>query len=230
MLTLVFDTCMGRCSVALGDRERCLASKTVDMPRGQAEALIPMIADVLAQAGKSFKDLGSLAVTTGPGSFTGVRIGVAAAKALSLAHDLPVIPLTTLEVVAQQAALALGDQDKIAVLQDARRGEVYGQYFKLGGQRATQLSDAFIMPLIEAQSLFAQEDFPLCGSGAALVNEGLSCKDVENELSADALLMLCREQRPELSHEEVQPLYLRPPDAKLPKLSPIAALRQKLLS
>jgi len=221
---------MGRCSVALGDDERCLGSKTVDMPRGQAEALIPMVAGVLAQAGKSFQDLSALAVTTGPGSFTGVRIGVAAAKALSLAHDLPVITLTTLEVVAQQAALALPDRDKIAVFQDARRGEVYGQYFKLNAQRATQINDAFIMPLTEARALFARENIPLCGSGAALVNESLSCTDIENELSADALLMLCREQRPRLSHEEVQPLYLRPPDAKLPKLSPIAALRQKLLS
>lgn len=229
MLTLVFDTCMGRCTVALGDGAQLLASKQVDMPRGQAEALLPLVSEVLAEADSSVEALDILGVTTGPGSFTGVRIGVAAAKALSLAHDIPIRAMTTLEVVAQQAAEVIGAQDKIAVLQDARRGEVYGQYFQLDGEYAHELGAPFIMGLDEIQAQFMQSDMPLCGSGAKLVNEGLVRTDVDNELLAQALLTVCGRDRPLLKHGQLQPLYLRPPDAKLPKLSPIAALRQKIL-
>lgn len=222
MLTLVFDTCMGRCSAAVGNAGRILATRSDAMPRGQAEVLMPMIADVLAEAQLGIKDIKRLGVTVGPGSFTGVRIGVAAAKALALAHDLPILALTTLEAVALQV-----DADEFLIAQDARRSEVYIQHFKQG----KAISDPQLMSLEDARELAAKTDLPIGGTGASLI-----CDEAQNILQNDAevrpesLLRLCQDGRPTQRHDQLQPLYLRPPDAKLPKLSPIAALRQKLVS
>ncbi|MGD8325812.1 MAG: tRNA (adenosine(37)-N6)-threonylcarbamoyltransferase complex dimerization subunit type 1 TsaB [Sphingomonadales bacterium] len=222
MLTLAFDTCMGRCSVAVGDVGRCFASRSDTMPRGQAEVLMPMIADVLAEAQLDISDIKRIGVTVGPGSFTGVRIGVAAAKALALVHDLPIVALTTLEAVALQA-----DVNECIIAQNARRSEVYVQHF--AKQKA--MNEPQLMSLEEARQMAIQSALPIGGTAAALI-----CEDAQLLLQSDAevqpesLLRLCEDGRPALRHDQLQPLYLRPPDAKLPKLSPIAALRQKLVS
>lgn len=100
MLVLGLDTSLDACSVALARDGITLAHLRENMARGQAERLAPMTKDVMRQAGVAFADLDRVAVTTGPGSFTGVRVGLSFARALALAVDRPCIGVSTLEALA----------------------------------------------------------------------------------------------------------------------------------
>src|SRR5262245_22034221 len=104
MMILAFDTAVGACSVAVWRDGETLAMSRQPMERGQAEHLVPAIADAMSAAGAGFEHLDRIAVTIGPGSFTGVRVALATARGLALAHKIPVIGVTTGEVLAAEAA------------------------------------------------------------------------------------------------------------------------------
>ncbi|AZB64420.1 tRNA (adenosine(37)-N6)-threonylcarbamoyltransferase complex dimerization subunit type 1 TsaB [Cereibacter sphaeroides] len=116
---LAFDTSAAHCAAALLSGDRLLALRTEPMEKGQAERLMPLLKEVLAEGSLGWADLDALAVGTGPGNFTGVRIAVAAARGLALALGKPAVGVQRFE------ALALGLPAPVAVLEDARRGEVY---------------------------------------------------------------------------------------------------------
>jgi tRNA threonylcarbamoyladenosine biosynthesis protein TsaB len=103
MLVLALDTALSACSVALVEGGQTLVSRVEPMARGQAERLAPMVNQVMVGAGLSFKSLDRIAVTRGPGAFTGLRIGLAFARGLALALDKPCVGLSTLEVLAAAA-------------------------------------------------------------------------------------------------------------------------------
>jgi tRNA threonylcarbamoyl adenosine modification protein YeaZ len=105
------------------------------MEKGQAERLVPLLQDVLAQGGIDWHDLRALAVGTGPGNFTGVRIAVATARGLALGLGIPAVGVTRLE------ALAHGLPRPVLVIEDARRGEVYVQLFTSAGAGPAHLAD-----------------------------------------------------------------------------------------
>lgn len=120
MLVLGLDTATAACTVALVDGERPLASATVVHERAHSARLMPLVEWAFAEAGRHRRDLQGVAVGTGPGSFTGLRIGLATAKALALALGLPCAPVPT------PAAIAYGlGPGLVAVVTDARRGAVY---------------------------------------------------------------------------------------------------------
>src|SRR5262245_58363004 len=134
MDVLAFDTCMAACSAAFlrsgkdGDR----FSRFARMERGHSEALFPMIKAVMDDALVTFAELGTIAVTRGPGSFTGVRAGIAAARGLALATGAAIVTATSLEVMALGCLDQLGQKGRAAgflVAHDARRGELYVQSF-----------------------------------------------------------------------------------------------------
>ena len=129
MKCLVLDTALSACSAALVDGDTVRSNRFEAMQKGHAEALLPMIDEVLAEAGCSYKDLDRLAVTVGPGAFTGLRIGLSTARGLAVALDLPLAGVTTLEALAVAAANAEPSDQDIAVAIDARRGQVYFQIF-----------------------------------------------------------------------------------------------------
>ena len=135
MNVLAFDTCLGAVSAAVrwkgASGEWQVASRFEARAGGHAERLMPMIAEVMEEAGLAFADLGRIAVTVGPGTFTGVRGGVAAARGLALASGLPVVTATSLAVMAHGAREQLQgrDADLLAVAVDARRGMVYLEIF-----------------------------------------------------------------------------------------------------
>ncbi|MFQ6775312.1 tRNA (adenosine(37)-N6)-threonylcarbamoyltransferase complex dimerization subunit type 1 TsaB [Cereibacter sphaeroides] len=116
---LAFDTSAAHCAAALLSGDRLLALRTEPMEKGQAERLMPLLKEVLAEGSLGWADLDALAVGTGPGNFTGVRIAVAAARGLALALGKPALGVSRFE------ALVLGLPAPVAVLEDARRGEVY---------------------------------------------------------------------------------------------------------
>lgn len=128
-LLLALDCAAGACSVAVVDGADTLAFEHSAMDRGHAEALMPMVARAMAAAGIAFDALDAVAATVGPGSFTGVRIGLAAARGVALASGLPTVPVTTMEAVAEAAGP--GDAPLLVAL-DAKRRDIYGQWFGPG--------------------------------------------------------------------------------------------------
>ena len=128
MNLLAFDTALGRGSVAVVVDGRVAAQRIEHEPRALAERLVPMIEETLEAAGESYQSMDRLAVTVGPGTFTGTRIGVATARGLGLATGLPVIGISTLEALAA-AVDAVDVGASIAAAIDARRGQVYLQIF-----------------------------------------------------------------------------------------------------
>ena len=134
MIVLGLDTCLNACSVAVLDDERVVASAREVMARGHQEQLAPMAQAVMARAGLAFADLDRIAATVGPGSFTGLRVGVAFAKGLALALGKPTVGIGTLEALAAQAP------GLVFPAIDARRGQLYLQAFEDG--RALMAPDA----------------------------------------------------------------------------------------
>lgn len=118
-LILGFDTSAAHCAAALLSGDRVVAAVEEPMATGQAERLMPLLEDVLAQGGAGWQDLSLIAVGTGPGNFTGVRIAVAAARGLALGLGIPAVGITRFQ------ALSLGLPLPLTVVEDARRGEVY---------------------------------------------------------------------------------------------------------
>jgi tRNA threonylcarbamoyladenosine biosynthesis protein TsaB len=148
MRVLAIDTALAACSAAVLDTEHggILASDSLPMTRGHAEALMPLIHHVMQHAQMAFADLDRVAVTTGPGSFTGLRVGVSAARGIALAADKPAVGVSTLTAYA---APLLADDDSTPVIAaiDARHDHVYLQVFGVGGRvliapRLAPMSDA----------------------------------------------------------------------------------------
>lgn len=222
MIILALDTCMAACSTAvlrLDQGERYMAQRFEPMERGHAEALFPMIEAVMAEAGVAFADIGRIAVTVGPGTFTGVRAGIAAARGIALAAKLPVVGAGSLEVMAAGALRQIG-ADAMAsgfmVAHDARRDEVYVQHFD---PAARALSPATILNIAEAGQNFPQEINAIAGSGASAIAAQLSAQNrsvraiLPGLLPDAADLAVIALNLPHCEQPPV-PLYLRAPDAK----------------
>jgi tRNA threonylcarbamoyladenosine biosynthesis protein TsaB len=126
---LAFDAAAAACSAAVWRAGALRARRFAAMQRGQAEALMPMIQAVMAEGCPSgFEGLDAVAVTVGPGSFTGLRIALSAARGLRLARGVPIIGITSLSAVAAQLSGTLGDERVLAAL-DSKRAQVYAQLF-----------------------------------------------------------------------------------------------------
>jgi tRNA threonylcarbamoyladenosine biosynthesis protein TsaB len=131
MTLLALDSACAACSVALWRDGEIRAHRFEQMPRGHAEALMPMVVATLGDAGTGFGDLESIAVTVGPGSFTGIRTGLAAARGLALARAVPVVGFTTLETVAFAAAAtaAADTYEALVIALETGRSDLYVQCF-----------------------------------------------------------------------------------------------------
>jgi len=224
MNILAFDSSLGALSAAVrwrgADGGWLLRDAHEVRERGHAERLMPMISKLMGEAGLSFSELDRIAVTIGPGSFTGVRVGVAAARALALATGAPTVAASSLAVMAHQSGEELAARRRgrvLAVALDARRGSVYLQLFPCGHDAAgpPQLVSASTAAL-----LIGRAPTIIIGSGAMLVGQALTACGGEAETrlldllpSARALAVLASELAP--THP-LRPLYLKPPDVKPP--------------
>ena len=216
MRVLAIDTALGACSAAVLDTERGgLTEESVPMERGHAEALMPLIARVMAQAKMQFADLERIAVTTGPGSFTGLRVGISAARGISLASKKPAIGLTTLSAYAAPY-IHQDDSMPVTVAVDARHDHVYLQIFGPGGRVLVQPR---ISSLREAARLSANGPARLVGNGAAMVASAWPANEAPPQLvEVQAAPDIKWVARIGVASSETQgpprPLYLRQPDAQ----------------
>jgi tRNA threonylcarbamoyladenosine biosynthesis protein TsaB len=208
MIVLGLDTCLSSCSVAVLEGERVLGAAREVMARGHQERLAPMARDVMAAAGLAFDRLDRIAVTVGPGSFTGLRVGIAFAKGLSLALDIPAVGIGTLEALAAEA------DGLVFPAIDARRGQLYLQAFDDG--RPLMAPDALTAEVASARlvELSQGRPFTLVGSGAPLLSGLVPSANIVEAEGADArqVARLASTRQP----GPLKPLYLRAPDAKLP--------------
>jgi tRNA threonylcarbamoyladenosine biosynthesis protein TsaB len=209
MRILAVDTALGGCSVALLEDDRVLAHIFEAMDRGHAERLAPMVDE--ATRGYSFADLTNLAVTSGPGTFTGQRVGLAFMRGLRIALKKPLTGVTTLDAIATAAMDEIG-QTKAAAIHDAHRGEAY--LLLKDGERVVQ--QPVVLPFGDAVERI--RDFGPCalaGSGAPAAHETL-----DFTLSAvrqpDALWVARLARTMPAPDFAPGPIYLRAPDAKLP--------------
>lgn len=126
MLVLGIDTATSTASVGLADGDRVIAERSLGMTRNHAVSLLPLIDATLHEGGVALLDLDAVAVSIGPGSFTGLRVGLSVAKGLVLVRGMAIAGVPTLEVLAQTAA---ADGGSVCAVLDARRGEVYTAAF-----------------------------------------------------------------------------------------------------
>jgi tRNA threonylcarbamoyl adenosine modification protein YeaZ len=220
MNILALDTSMGACSAAVLRNDgaaRHLVVREAPMARGHAEALMPMVAEVKKEAGLDFAALDLIAATVGPGSFTGVRIAIAAARGLALVTPAKLYGTDSLTVMARLArATEAAGRAPFAVAVDARRAMLYlGLYDKEG----RKLEGPLLIAPDDAVALLPSDLNSVLGSGATLLTEAgarrgrkLQAALPELQPSAAALAEIAFE-----SGETVpmlRPLYLRPPDAR----------------
>jgi tRNA threonylcarbamoyladenosine biosynthesis protein TsaB len=216
MRVLAIDTALAACAAAVLDTGRAaiLASETLALTRGHAEALMPLIARVMDQAEVEFRDLDRIAVTVGPGSFTGLRVGISAARGIALASGKPAIGLSTLAGLA--APYIAGDDSlSVAAAIDARHGNVYLQVF---GPSGRTLVPPRIAPLREALMAAMTGPTRLVGSGApaiaALWPKAEPPPKVVEARDAPLIDWIARlGAAAALGHGPPKPLYLRAPDA-----------------
>ena len=208
MIILALDTCLNACSAAVLDGSRVLAWRSEVMARGHQERLAPLVREVMAEAHLPFERLQRVGATVGPGSFTGLRVGVAFAKGLASALRIPAVGVGVLE------ALAEGCNGLGAAIVDARRDQVYLQVF----DGVAPLMAPEVLPVAVAVARLAHlatgRSLTLMGSGAPLFSDafptGTVCVPEGCDTRAVARLAAARPAAP------IRPLYLRAPDAKLP--------------
>ena len=225
MKILALDTATSACSVALWRDARVLARRFSEMERGHSESLMPMVNEVMAgevMAGNRFSDLDLLAVTTGPGAFTGLRIGLAAARGMALAANLPCLGITTLEAVAHGTDERERSDIPLLVAMDTKRADLYAQVFS---PALDPLHPPQALPPSDLAGLIPSKRALITGDAADRAAAALAESGIETVISAapgtpDAATVAAiaaARWRPGAAIDPPAPLYLRPPDATVPR-------------
>jgi tRNA threonylcarbamoyladenosine biosynthesis protein TsaB len=227
MRVLAIDTALEACAAAVLDTARgeVVARETKHMARGHAEALMPLVERVVERSGFGFSDLSRIAVTVGPGSFTGLRVGIAAARGLALATGKPAIGLTTLAAFAAPL-IAEDDTSPVVAAVDARHDHVYLQIIGPGGRtlmspKVSSLRDAL-------RACITSRGVPrLVGNAAALLAANWPARErepasVHQQAAPDIDWVAQLGAAAPESAGRPRPLYLRAPDAQPQDASQIA--------
>ncbi|MGR0305841.1 tRNA (adenosine(37)-N6)-threonylcarbamoyltransferase complex dimerization subunit type 1 TsaB [Acinetobacter beijerinckii] len=213
MKLLALETANEQCSVSLIDEVQELFFQLDARPKAQTQTILPLIEQALLKTGIQFSDLTAIAFSRGPGSFSGVRINAAVAQALAWSQDLPVIPVSSLQALAQ-AAYRLTGLTQVSAVLDARMKEVYIANFSL--------DDHGIMQAVDAEKLLNYQDaadyskFEIIGSGSELIKPDLvkSSDDSMSKIIATAqdisiIARVSAMQQKWVDAEQALPVYLR---------------------
>ena len=233
MKILAIDSSAISAGCAIVDDNDIIAESFVKVGLTHSETLMPMIANTLANAKLKAEDIDFYAVSSGPGSFTGIRIGVAAIKGMAFTHNTPCIGVSTLEAIAWNCR---GMDGVICAVMDARRQQVYNALFRADGNKLTRLCDdrAVSMEDLAAELINQKQKVYLAGDGASLFHEtmGLSIPDVRlvpwhiRFARGSGVAMAAQRiyaDNGAVSPDELVPTYLRPSQAEREKMS----LKQK---
>lgn len=224
MRVLALDTAMNGCTAGVLDTEsgECV-TVSEPMNRGHAEKLVPMIQSVLTRSRLDFPDLGLVAVTVGPGAFTGLRIGLSTARALGLALDIPVVGVTTLHVLAAAYFARYQSDANLLVLIETKRTDFYGQMFDAEGGAACE---PFALPAELIADLYLERPIVLIGDASARFLSLLDERQRERVEAADGFEVPDPAFISRIGHAlwesgdtdcPAEPLYLRDADVSMSK-------------
>src|SRR5215211_368466 len=227
MKILAVDTALAACSAAVynAEMQKVLAAAFQPMATGQAEAIGSMVRGVMENSGMAFSSLDRIAATVGPGTFTGLRIGLAFARGLKLALGIPIVGITTLKAIAANVT-SNPRARPIAVLIDARRGNVYSQLFSAN---LDPLNEPLAHSLKEAAARLPKHECWIIGSGADLLAGTGEHRNLTRSQASDlphASVVATLAAGEVASKIPPAPLYLRPPGASLPPRSESIDIRK----
>jgi tRNA threonylcarbamoyl adenosine modification protein YeaZ len=214
MRILAIDTALEACAAGVIEMpDRVVAQESIAMTRGHAEALMPLIARLMDQTAMAFCDLDRIAVTVGPGSFTGLRVGIAAARGIALAAGKPAVGVSTLAALAAPY-LSKDDTRPVVAAVDARHNHVYFEMFGAGGR---VLVTPRFMPIGDAIRA-ATGAAVIAGSGAGILAanwpEGTPLPAIETRGAASIPAIARLAAAADAARALPKPLYLRRPDAR----------------
>src|SRR5580704_5922661 len=228
MLILAIDTALDACAAGVLDTDagKLIAQESQAMKRGHAEALMPLIARVMKESGIAFASLDRIAVTTGPGSFTGLRVGLSAARGIALAANKPVVGVTTLTAYAAPVVSENGEQPVISAI-DARHDHVYFQVVSGNGSSLVRPQLASIEEALGASRFGAPY---LVGNAAEILKQrwpaqALAPFKVDAQPAPDIAWVGWLGAAVSPDTAPAKPYYLRAPDAK-PQKDPLQKASQ----
>ena len=217
MLILAIDTALDACAAGVLDTEagKLIAQESQAMKRGHAEALMPLIARVIEQSGVAFAALDRIAVTTGPGSFTGLRVGLSAARGIALAANKPVVGVTTLTAYAAPLVSQNGEHPVISAI-DARHDHVYLQVVSGNGSSLIRPGLASIEEALDAARFGSPH---LVGNAARILADRWPAEapppfKVDPQPAPDIAWVAWLGAAVSPNTAPARPFYLRAPDAK----------------
>ncbi len=222
MTLLGIDTSSLAASAAIIEDGAILAENFVNVKRTHSETLFPMVESVLGNCGKSLSSVDLFAVTAGPGSFTGVRIGISAVKGMAMGTGKLCVPVSTLEALAYNL---LGRRCVAVPVMDARCGQVYTALFQVNGRTVSRLSEDMAIPIDELRreiaKLSLETEIVLLGDGAKTCFEifndprvTLAPEHLRFQRAASVCLAALSRGETPLTPSQLVPFYLRPPQAQ----------------
>lgn len=220
MKILALETSAKAVSAAVSEDGKILCSGYQDTGLTHSRTLMPIVEHILKNTGLTVQDCDAIAVAAGPGSFTGIRIGVSAAKGLAFAADKPAIGVSTLAAMARNVAFFDG---LIICAMDARRQQIYNALFRAEGGRLTRLTEDRAISLEELAAHLREEPLPkiVVGDGAQLClsyleQSGIPCRLAPAHLmmqNAVSVALEAEENGTPVSAQALEPVYLRPAQA-----------------
>lgn len=229
MKILAFDSTAKAASCAVLDDGHILASYNIDNGLTQSELLLPMAEDILSSLGLKFSDIDAYAVSVGPGSFTGVRIGVSLVKGLAFGRDIPCIEVSTLDALAENLS---GLEGILVPCMDARRAQVYNALFScIGGERKRLTEDRAISlsDLSDELRGYEGQKIYISGDGYSVTRNALEKSGIVTEITPELLINENAASVAKIAYQkylsgeyvsdkEISPTYLRLPQAERERL------------
>ena len=209
-MLLSIDASAVTASVALTDNDCVIKSEFVNAGLTHSETLLPMVKRVME--GHSFSELDAIAVTAGPGSFTGVRIGIATVKGIAFNDNIPCISISTLEAIAHNF---VDENCIVCAVMDARRMQFYNALFKVENGKVQRLCDDRAISIEDLRKeLSALDNVVIAGDGARLCFDNINLDNVkiadDDKIYQNAVgVSLCSNGKPTVSAKELMPIYLR---------------------
>lgn len=219
MKILAIDSSTSTAAVGIGENGKTLISRFTNNGLTHSQTLMPMVAECLEQCGFTMKQIDAVAVTVGPGSFTGVRIGISTAKGLAMGADIGVIPVSSLAALSENGAV---EKTLLCPVFDARCGQVYNALFETTGRLTPErLTPDRALTIVQLREELAGKPVLLFGDGAKLCFEQIPnavlAPESKRFIIADGILTAAQNETP-IDFENINPVYLRLSQAEREKM------------